>query len=137
MSTLFLGGDIPGYMPKQTGLTQRDSSDARMRKIVRQAWNGENASGTILGRKRVVTPFRAVNNSGDFLARQNYVCNPIPPGNTNYSSRFSGMFKAAASNCDSSGIPGAACNPRFVADSSEYARFRRERAINLTYNNRK
>ena len=131
-----LGGGVPGQMPQQTVNSGRDSSDVRQRKIVRQAWNGQNASGTINDRKRIVTPFRAVNNSGDFLARQNYTCDVPGTSHTNMSGRFSGMFDRARSNCDDSGVPGASCNPRFVYDSSDYARYKRERATNLMYNNK-
>lgn len=100
------------------------------RRIVSRAWNVQHASGTINGYRRVITPFRAVTNTGDFLARQNYTCGGPNVSHTNSTSRF---FDRARSNCDGTGVPGSSCNPKFVADSSDYARYRRERAVNLTY----
>ena len=60
--------------PKAVNTSIRDGDMSASRGILRRAWNQENAVGTINGQNRVITPFRAVNNLGDFLARKNYVC---------------------------------------------------------------
>ena len=74
-----------------------------------------------------------MNNSGDYLGRIQYSCggpNPTNGSRPGYKTRIRNMFQ----NCDSTGIPPSSCNVRFVADSSDYTRFRRQRAYNLTFN---
>jgi hypothetical protein len=83
----------------------------------------------------VITPFRAVNNSGDFLARQQYSCggpNPTNADKPGWKSRIRNMF----SNCDGTGIPPSSTNVKFVADSSDYSKFKKQRAVNLNYNDK-
>ena len=38
------------------------------------------------------------------------------------------------SNCDSTGVEGASCNPKFVPDSSDYISYKKRRAMNVNYN---
>ena len=45
-----------------------------------------------------------------------------------------GRFGAITSNCDDSGIPPAACNGKYVYDSSDYVRFLKQQAVNRNYN---
>ena len=40
-------------------------------------------------------------------------------------------------NCDTTGIPASSCNPKFVPDSSDYVRYKKQRATNLNYNDTK
>jgi hypothetical protein len=81
----------------------------------------------------VITPFRAVNNLGDFLARPNYVCGG--PNQVNASKPgWKGHIGSIISSCDGTGVEGASCNPKFVSDSSDYVRFRKLRAMNKNYN---
>lgn len=129
-----LGGGISGIAPRQTNTSIRDSSNVNDRRTVRSSWDGQSASGTINNHARIITPFRAVNNSGDFLARENYSCGGFAPSTTNMPSGIGRMLDRARSNCDNTGVPGASCNPKFVADSSDYTRYRRQRAVNQTYN---
>ena len=111
---------------------KRDSNDALTRRILRDSWNGKGALGLDNGFKRIVTPFRAVMNRGDFLARTNYQCggpNPLHharPG----TGRLGGMV---FSHCDGTGVAAGANNPKFVVDSSDYTRYRREARINTGY----
>jgi len=65
---------INGISPKQTLTNYKDGEQSLDRGVLRRGWNQLYASGTVNGRNRVITPFRAVNNLGDFLARPNYVC---------------------------------------------------------------
>lgn len=69
-----LGGGITGISPKQSYQNYKGTSQVLSRKIVVKAWNTAYATGTVNGKTRVTTPFRAVNNSGDFLGRVHYSC---------------------------------------------------------------
>jgi hypothetical protein len=124
---------IKGISPIQTVLNYKSGEQTHSREVLRRGWNQENASGTIANKKRVITPFRAVNNLGDFLGRKNYVCggpNQVNASKPGWKSRIGSIM----SNCDGSGVEGASCNPKFVSDSSDYVRFRKLRAMNRNYN---
>ena len=124
---------INGISPKQTLTNYKDGEQSLDRGVLRRGWNQINAIGEINGYKRVITPFRAVNNLGDFLARPNYVCGG--PNQVNASKPgWKGHIGSIISNCDGTGVAGASCNPRFVSDSSDYVRFRKLRAMNKNYN---
>jgi len=124
---------INGISPKQTLTNYKDGEQSLDRGVLRRGWNQLNATGTINGYKRVITPFRAVNNLGDFLARPNYVCGG--PNQVNASKPgWKGHIGSIISQCDNTGVEGASCNPRFVSDSSDYVRFRKLRAMNKNYN---
>lgn len=128
-STTNLGGPFQGYSPQQTLTSYKDSDQVMVRKIVRGAWNNPNA----VGKGRVVTPFRAVNNLGDFLGRQNYVCggsnqvNASKPG-------WKGHIGSILSHCDNTGVAASVTNNRFVPDSSDYIRFKKQSALVKNYN---
>jgi hypothetical protein len=124
---------IKGISAKQTLTNYKDGEQSLDRGVLRRGWNQINAIGEINGYKRVLTPFRAVNNLGDFLARKNYVCGG--PNQVNASKPgWKGHIGSIISNCDGTGVAGASCNPRFVSDSSDYVRFRKLRAMNKNYN---
>ena len=114
-----LGGPYNGHSSKQTVSSKRDSESAIARKVLRSSWNTPYATGTYAGEKRVITPFRAVNNLGDFLGRKNYSC---------------GGPKQMTFTCDSSNVPASSTNVKFVPDSSDYIRFRKQQAMNRNYN---
>jgi hypothetical protein len=128
-STKNLGGPFQGYSPQQTLTSYKDSDQVMVRKIVRGAWNNPNA----VGNGRIVTPFRAVNNLGDFLGRQNYVCggsnqvNASKPG-------WKGHIGSILSHCDNTGVAASVTNNRFVPDSSDYIRFKKQSALVKNYN---
>jgi len=128
-----LGGPYVGYSPQQTINNFKDAESSRIRRILRSGWNTAYATGTVNGKTRVITPFRAVNNSGDFLSRQNYVC-----GGANQVNSRPGMrglsIGGILSHCDNSNIASGTGNGRFVADSSVYTTYRKQRAINSNYN---
>ena len=93
-----------------------------MRRHVVKSWNNEYATGFVNGAKRIITPFRAVNNSGDFLARQNYICggsNQVNASKPGWKSRIGSII----SNCDFSGIPSSTCNVKYVPDASDYIKY--------------
>jgi len=127
---------INGISPKQTVTSFKHGEQAQSREVLRRSWNQLQASGTVNEKQRVLTPFRAVNNLGDFLGRKNYVCGG--PNQVNASKPgWKGHIGSIISNCDNSGVEGASCNPKFVSDSSDYVRFRKLRAMNKNYNDTK
>jgi hypothetical protein len=131
-----LGGGIQGISPHQTVNNYKDSNQVMTRRVLRSSWNNSYATGTVNGYKRVVTPFRAVTNTGDFLGRQHYICggsnqvNASKPG-------WKGHIGSIISQCDTTGIPSSSCNVKFVADSSDYMTYKKQRAILQTYNDSK
>jgi len=128
-----LGGEINGISRSQTMNGLRNSENTMTRSILRRGWNTQYARGNVEGRERVTTPFRAVNNSGDFLSRVNYVCGGPNQVNASYPG-WKNRIGSIMSQCDGTKIPSSTCNVKFVADSSDYTRFRREKAWNSTYN---
>jgi hypothetical protein len=101
-----------------------------------QGWNGAAATGVINGYQRKIGPFRVVNNAGDFLSRQNYTSggsnqvNNIRRGSTSYKV----LGGSIQTNRDSTNIPSASCNPRYVYDGSDYVRFKKLQAVNRNFN---
>jgi hypothetical protein len=143
----YLGGGLRGYMPQS--VLNHDNADefAQTRFLLKDAWNTSSLSGSS-NPKRMIGSFRAVNNAGDILSRQNYSC-----GGTcqSYQSRpglkgLRGRFGAVSTSCDADviyssnqvnpAVPASACNTKFVYDSSDFIRFRKNQAINRNYNDR-
>ena len=130
-----LGGGVQGISPKQTITNYKDSNQTLLRRVVRKSWNTAYATGTYNNRKSMTTPFRAVNNSGDFLSRVNYRCGgPNPTNEDRYKRKnnIGGMFNL----CDGTNIPASSCNVKFVADSSDYVTYKKQRAVNVNYNDK-
>jgi hypothetical protein len=129
------GGAIRGYIAPQVGDTNNDNAYAQTRFTLRDSWNTHYVN-ELGNKKRIVTPFRAVTNSGDVLCRKNYSCGG--PTQTFQSrpglSGLRGRFGAIQSRCDDSGVPAAACNGKFVYDSSDYVTYLKQRAVNRNYN---
>lgn len=139
-----LGGGIKGLMPQP--LIDHDNADqfARTRFTLRDAWNTTSYSGSS-NKSRIVTPFRAVNNAGDLLSRQNYsvggACQSFQsrPGVYGLSQRFGANQDTPASVIWSAtqvnpAIPPSTCNGKYVYDSSDYIRFVKNQAVNQNYN---
>jgi len=142
-----LGGGLPGLMPQP--VIDHDNSDqfARTRFLLRDAWNTTSYSGSS-NPKRIVTPFRAVNNAGDLLSRENYSCggscqtfqsrpglNGLRQrfGATSVSCRPSVLWSALQVDPE---IPSSTCNVKWVYDSSDYIKFKKNQAVNKNYNDR-
>jgi hypothetical protein len=115
----------------------RASEEIRIRRVIVNSWNNPYATGTVNGNKRIIGEFKAVNNIGDFLSRQNYRCgsipNPIQPNSFSWRSRIGSIIQ----NCDKSGIPSSNTNTKFVPDSSEYTKYKKIRAFNKNFNDSK
>lgn len=142
-----LGGGLPRLMPQP--LVVHDNSDlfARIRFTLRDSWNTTVYSGSS-NPKRIITPFRAVNNAGDLLSRWNYSCGGTcqsfqsRPGLNGLRQHFGGTSATCRSSVTWSPsqvdfeIPASTCNVKYVYDSSDYIRFRKNQAVNHNYNDR-
>jgi hypothetical protein len=130
------GGRTNGFSPKQTILNYKDGEQALIRKQLKIAWNTKQATGKVNGKSRIITPFRAVTNSGDFLSRQNYVCGGSNPNHL-HRGGISGRFGSILSQCDGSGVDSANTNGKFVPDSSDYTKYKKQNAMNNNFNDLK
>ena len=128
-----LGGPFQGYSPQQTLGNFKDSENVMVRRVLVKSWNTPYATGKVNDINRIITPFRAVSNSGDFLSRTAYVCG----GSNQVNASRPGMksiIGSIVSKCDGTGIPSSTCNVKFVADSSDYITFKKQQAMNRNYN---
>jgi hypothetical protein len=127
------GGPFQGYSPKQTITSYKDSEQIMIRGVLRRSWNNTNVQSSINGNKRIITPFRAVNNLGDYLGRQDYVCggpNQVSASKPGWKGRIGSIISA----CDNTGVAASVTNNKFVSDSSDYITYRKQRAISNNYN---
>jgi hypothetical protein len=129
------GGPYQGYSPVQTINNVKNNGNVIDRKILRNSWNTTYAIGKVNGFNRVTTPFRAVNNLGDFLSRQNYICGGPNQVNKTFPGR-QGPIGGIINQCDTTRIQSSTCNVRYVPDSSDYIRFKKLTAVNTNYNDR-
>jgi hypothetical protein len=129
-----LGGTIKGYSPQQTITNYKSSEQVMTRRILRDSWNTAYATGSYNNNARIITPFRAVNNSGDFLSRKDYICGGSNQVSSKGRAGTRGPIGSIISACDTSGVPSSSCNVKFVADSSDYTTFRKQQTSNRNYN---
>ena len=132
------GGAIKGYMPNPLDDTDKTYIDyEQIRFALNQAWNTTYPSQLkAADKKRVVTPFRAVNNAGDILCRKNYSCGGPCQSFQSRPGLFGlrGHFGAIQNRCDGSGVPPSACNGKYVYDSSDYVTYLKQKALVKNYN---
>ena len=143
------GGAIRGYMPQQTqNVDKRYPEFEHIRFTLKNAWNTSYPSQLRRNNltKSITTPFRAVNNAGDLLSRENYSCggsSQTPqsrPGLNGLSQRFGSVqntcVPSAAYNSLQllTNVPAAACNVKYVYDSSDYVTYLKQKAVNKNYN---
>jgi len=143
---------VHGTAPPHVILMTGDSERARSRETLREGWNTQYACGasdnclktarnpvinqnTGQRQKPAGTPFRLVNNSGDYLARKNYSCG----GSNQVNSRanlhgLKRLIGRVNGKCDGTGIAASTCNPKYVYDSSDYITFKKQQAKNRNYN---
>jgi len=149
VAPLNAGGAIRGYMPPTTqNVDKRYPEYEHIRFTLKHAWN-TNYQRQLRAhqlRRSIVTPFRAVNNAGDLLSRENYACGGTcqtpqsRPGLKGLRQRFGAIqatcTPSAAYNSlqllDS--VPASACNGKFVYDSSDYVTYLKQKAIVQNYN---
>jgi hypothetical protein len=143
------GGAIRGYMPPQTqNVDKRYPEYEHIRFILKNGWNTTYPSQLRRDnlKQSITTPFRAVNNAGDLLSRLNYSCGGTcqsfqsRPGLRGLKNHFgaiqSSCLPSAAYNSLQllNNIPAAACNVKYVYDSSDYVTYLKQRAVNKNYN---
>lgn len=143
------GGAIRGYMPQTTNLTDKRYPEyEHIRFTLKNAWNTTYPSQLRRDKIKqpITTPFRAVNNAGDLLSRENYSCGGTcqsfqsRPGLRGLRQRFGAIqdtcVPSAAYNSLQliNNIPAAACNVKYVYDSSDYVTYLKQRAVNKNYN---
>ena len=115
------------------------SSRERTRFLLRDAWNGNAASGTVKGVKVAITPFRAVNNAGDLLNRQYFTSggsNQVKTGRIRLAANQSASVLGGNifTQANPTGIPSATTNVKYVYDGSVYTKFKKQQAVNRNYN---
>ena len=143
------GGAIRGYMPQQTqNVDKRYPEFEQIRFTLKNAWNTSyrRQLKTDGLSKSMVTPFRAVNNSGDLLCRNNYSCGGTcqtfqsRPNMRGLRQRFGSIsdscIPSAAYNSLQllTNIPASVCNVKYVYDSSDYITYLKQKALNKNYN---
>jgi len=143
------GGAIKGYMPPSINKVDKDYQEfEQIRVVLKEAWNTRYPAQLRRSNLKttITTPFRAVNNAGDILSRLNYSCGgscqsfQSRPGMHGLRTRFGSIQStcipsAFYSNLQlDSRIPAAACNVRYVYDSSDYTTYLKQKAVNKNYN---
>jgi hypothetical protein len=134
-----LGGGLNGISPHpvSNGTLKGSSELETIRFTLRNAWNGAAASKKYNGIAPAATPFRVVNNAGDYLSRQYYTSggsNQVTSARQSITSGWRGLAGGVHAQADSTGIPSSTCNTKFVYDGSDYTRFRKQMAMNRNYN---
>ena len=143
------GGAIQGWMPQTTQLTDKRYPEyEQIRFTLKNAWNTSYRRQLRANdlKQSITTPFRAVNNAGDLLSRENYSCGGTcqsfqsRPGLHGLRTRFGSVQSSCIPSAyynnlqlDAS-IPASACNVRYVYDSSDYTTYLKQRAVNKNYN---
>ena len=143
------GGAIRGWMPQTTQLTDKRYPEyEHIRYTLKNAWNTQYRSQLQRNnlKQSITTPFRAVNNAGDLLSRENYSCGGTcqTPQSRPGLHGLSTHFGAISNSCTPSAaynslqlikdIPAAACNVKFVYDSSDYVTYLKQKAVVKNYN---
>jgi hypothetical protein len=143
------GGAIKGYMPPATIKVDKDYQDfEQIRVVLKEAWNTRYPAQLRRSNLKttITTPFRAVNNAGDILSRLNYSCGgscqsfQSRPGMNGLKMRFGSVQSSCIPSAYysdiqlDSRIPAAACNVRYVYDSSDYTTYLKQKAVNKNYN---
>lgn len=133
-----LGKGLKGFQPQAlitTDKTYKDTEQQRFTLV--NAWNNQYQNQLALSKlHRVITPFRAVTNSGDILCRKYYSCGG-PCQTFQYRPNLHGLkqrFGAIQSQCDNTDVPAAACNSKYVYDNSDYITYLKQKAIVKNYN---
>lgn len=145
---VLLGGGFKGRMPQS--VLDHDNSDdfATNRFTLREAWNTKKyISSNGINNVRIITPFRAVNNAGDILSRQDFSCGGTcqsfqsRPGLKGLRQRFGAIQSICVPGAFYNDlqlynpqIPASACNVKFVYDGSDYTTYLKQKAINKNYN---
>ena len=151
------GGAIQGWMPQTTqNVDKRYPEYEQIRYTLKNAWNTtypsqlRRAYPTQLQPKNltrpITTPFRAVNNAGDLLSRENFSCGgscqsfQSRPGLHGLRTHFGSVSVSCTPSATYNSlqqikeVPAAACNVKYVYDSSDYITYLKQKAVNKNYN---
>jgi hypothetical protein len=143
------GGAIQGWMPQTTqNVDKRYPDYEQIRYTLKNAWNTTYPSQLRRNNLKtaITTPFRAVNNAGDLLSRENFSCGgscqtpQSRPGLNGLSQRFGSISVSCTPSAAYNSlqliknVPAAACNVKYVYDSSDYITYLKQRAVNKNYN---
>jgi hypothetical protein len=143
------GGAINGWMAKETQTSDKRYPEfEQIRFTLKNAWNTTYPSQLKRNnlKQSITTPFRAVNNAGDILSRDNYSCGgscqtyQSRPGLRGLKQRFGSVSDSCTPSTAYNtlqlikNIPAAACNVKYVYDSSDYITYLKQRAVNKNYN---
>jgi hypothetical protein len=143
------GGAIQGWMPQQTQNVDKTYPEfEQIRWTLKEAWNtkyrGQLRRNGL--KQSITTPFRAVNNAGDLLSRENFSCGgscqtpQSRPGLHGLRTHFGSVQASCVPSAVYSSlqlldnVPAAACNVKYVYDSSDYTTYLKQRAVNKNYN---
>jgi len=143
------GGAINGWMPQTTQNVNKQYPEfEHIRLTLKNAWNTTYPSQLRVNKLKqsITTPFRAVNNAGDLLSRENYSCGgscqtfQSRPGLYGLRSRFGAISDSCTPSAAYNSlqliknIPPASCNVKYVYDSSDYITYLKQRSVNRNYN---
>ena len=107
---------------------------ARMRNILRTSWNGNYTGNTYNGKPRKIGGFRATQNAGDWLSRQNFACKGSNPlSNMVFTGGVNRMRGGIKQDCDDQNVPVSNTNVKYVYDSSIYTRYAKQKSYNPIY----
>ncbi len=130
------GQGIRGIMPQHVPVMIDTNDFAMTRFILRNAWNARKYYNNGVKQELAVTPFRAATHSGDLLSRQHYSCG----GGSQVSQSRPGLhglvIAGVNSTCDGTNIPPSTTNVKYVYDSSDYIRYKKQKAVYCNYNDR-
>ncbi len=147
-NTTYINAGYPGIAPKLLGSggnfgsgMMGGSSRGMMRFTLRDAWNGKAVNKVYNGIKTNITPFRAANNAGDLMTRVAFTSGGSNQVNTgrikiaaNASARVLGGSLKMSSLPNPNNLPSANTNVKWVYDSSDYTRFKKQQSHNRNYN---
>ena len=143
------GGAINGWMPQPTQTVNKEYTEfEQIRFTLKNAWNTTYPSQLKRDnlKKSMITPFRAVTNSGDLLCRENFSCGgscqtpQYRPGLHGLKQRFGSVSVSCTPSAAYNSlqliknIPSATCNVKYVYDSSDYITYLKQSAVNKNYN---
>ena len=143
------GGAIQGYMPQPTlTVDKRYTEFEQIRFTLKNSWNTTYPSQLKRDnlKKPIIGPFRATQNAGDLLCRENFSCGgscqtpQFRPNVYGLKQRFGATSKSCQPSVvynslqEIQNIPSATCNIKWVYDSSDYITYLKQKAINKNYN---
>ena len=144
-----LGGGVQGLQPKllgggagSTGGTGMEGGNERGmdRQLLRSAFGnralfpGDITSVPLIDANSGLTPFRKAMNAGDIAMTYNSNPSSRLPGSNQLNNQWVTRIHANRDGINNNGGALYSGNPKYVYDGSDYARYKKLRAINKNYN---